>query len=245
MPRQTASEYVSPIACGSKPVSATGNATCSVFAASAAGAAIGSAAARMAARTATTHVNRRAIIGRPPTRGTAQGARRRRRDARRSPRSTSGRSLLLRARMRFQAPSRASRPARGAGRTACCPRSLRCGRTHTSHRPATRHRRRAARARLPISRSRARRRRSRVATAVASPPVIAAMPARCTNTGEHDVLYSISLPISGIRASGAMIQPRRQPVISQALEKLFALTTRASRPAMSRNDGAQLALSAK
>src|SRR5512142_252687 len=36
MARQTASEYVSPIACGSKPDSATGNATCSTFCMSAA-----------------------------------------------------------------------------------------------------------------------------------------------------------------------------------------------------------------
>ena len=44
-------------------------------------------------------------------------------------------------------------------------------------------------------------------------------PARCTNAGEHEVLYSISLPRSGISAGGATIQPSRQPVISHALEK--------------------------
>ena len=39
-------------------------------------------------------------------------------------------------------------------------------------------------------------------------------------------------------AAGAMIQPRRQPVISHDLEKLLVLTTRSSGAARSRNDGA-------
>src|SRR5205085_137253 len=54
-----------------------------------------------------------------------------------------------------------------------------------------------------------------------SPCSIATTPARCTNTGEHDVLYSISLPRSSISGSGATIQPRRQPVIDHAFEKLL------------------------
>src|SRR6185437_16968093 len=64
-------------------------------------------------------------------------------------------------------------------------------------------------------------------------------------TGEHDVLYSMSLPRSGISASGATIHPRRQPVISHALEKLFVLTIRASLAAKSRKDGAHAASSGK
>src|SRR4029077_6615654 len=80
---------------------------------------------------------------------------------------------------------------------------------------------------------------ARVRATQASPSVTAATPARWTKTGEHDVLYSISLPRSGISDGGATIQPSRQPVISQALEKLLVLTRRSSGSARSRKDGAQ------
>ena len=64
------------------------------------------------------------------------------------------------------------------------------------------------------------------------------MPARCTNTGAHEVLYSISLPRSATRPAGTASQPRRQPVILQDLEKVFALMTRSSSSIRFRNDGA-------
>jgi len=73
---------------------------------------------------------------------------------------------------------------------------------------------------------------------MSSPPFTATTPARWTNTGAHDVLYSSSLPSSVIRVSGATIQPSRHPVINHDLENVFVLTTRSSGSAMSRNDGA-------
>src|SRR5436190_23423372 len=45
----------------------------------------------------------------------------------------------------------------------------------------------------------------------------AARPARCTNTGAHEVLNSISLPSASTIAGGATIQPSRQPVIRKLL----------------------------
>jgi hypothetical protein len=68
--------------------------------------------------------------------------------------------------------------------------------------------------------------------------VTATTPARCTNTGAHDVLYSISLPRSAVRPGGTTSQPSRQPVISQDLEKVLALITRSPASMMSRKEGA-------
>ena len=68
------------------------------------------------------------------------------------------------------------------------------------------------------------RKRDSVCATVGSPCSMATTPARCTKTGEHEVLYSISLPRSAISAGGATIHPRRHPVISHALEKLLVLT---------------------
>ena len=73
---------------------------------------------------------------------------------------------------------------------------------------------------------------------IGSPSFSATMPARCTNTGAQEVLYSISLPRSATRPRGTTSQPSRQPVISQDLEKVLALITRSPSSAMSRNDGA-------
>ena len=72
-----------------------------------------------------------------------------------------------------------------------------------------------------------------------SPCMIAASPARWTNTGAHEVLYSISLPRSADSPCGTTSQPRRQPVISQDLENVLALITRSPSSISSRNDGAQ------
>ena len=47
----------------------------------------------------------------------------------------------------------------------------------------------------------------------------AARPPRCTNTGAHDVLNSISLPIVAVSASGSTSQPSRQPVIKKHLRE--------------------------
>ena len=52
------------------------------------------------------------------------------------------------------------------------------------------------------------------------------------------VLYSRSTPSPSISAGGTTIQPRRQPVIRQALEKLFTPITRSSGVTSGRNDGA-------
>jgi hypothetical protein len=51
-------------------------------------------------------------------------------------------------------------------------------------------------------------------------------------------LYSISTPRPSISAGGQTIQPRRQPVIRQALEKLFTPMIRSSAVASGRKDGA-------
>ena len=72
-----------------------------------------------------------------------------------------------------------------------------------------------------------------------SPSLTAAMPARCTNTGAHEVLYSISLPRSALMLAGTTSQPSRQPVISQDLENVLALIRRSSCSSqISRNEGA-------
>src|SRR5262245_4159620 len=86
--------------------------------------------------------------------------------------------------------------------------------------------------------SRQDRKRSSVRLITGSPSFSATMPARCTNTGAHEVLYSISLPRSTDSAGGTTSQPSRQPVISQDLENVFALTTRSSGSDSARNDGA-------
>ena len=67
----------------------------------------------------------------------------------------------------------------------------------------------------------------------------ATTPARCTNTGEQEVLNSISLPICGVMLSGITSQPKRQPVIKKLLEKLCTTTSLSSGSAMSRKLGAQ------
>ncbi len=66
------------------------------------------------------------------------------------------------------------------------------------------------------------------------------MPASCTNDGAHDVLYSISFDRSSTSVDGSVIQPSRQPVISQLFENELTTMTRSSRSARSRNDGAGL-----
>src|SRR5207253_6333862 len=62
--------------------------------------------------------------------------------------------------------------------------------------------------------------------------------ARCTKTGVQEVLYSISLPRSATRLGGTTSHPRRQPVMSHALENVLVLMTRSSSSMSSRNDGA-------
>jgi hypothetical protein len=52
------------------------------------------------------------------------------------------------------------------------------------------------------------------------------------------MLYSVSISKLGPSAAGAVIQPSRQPVIDQVLEKLLTTMTRSSGSACSRNDGA-------
>ena len=64
------------------------------------------------------------------------------------------------------------------------------------------------------------------------------MPARCTKIGVHEVLYSMSLPRSAATLGGTTSQPRRQPVISQDLEKVLVLMMRSSSCIASRNEGA-------
>ena len=71
-----------------------------------------------------------------------------------------------------------------------------------------------------------------------SAPASAASPARCTNTGAQEVLNSISLPVASSSAGGTTSQPRRQPVISQDLEKVLVLMMRSSSCIASRNEGA-------
>ena len=53
--------------------------------------------------------------------------------------------------------------------------------------------------------------------------VTATTPARWTNGGAHDVLYSRSFARSGMSAGGATIQPSRHPVISHDFENVFVL----------------------
>ena len=67
----------------------------------------------------------------------------------------------------------------------------------------------------------------------------ATTPARCTKTGEQEVLNSISLPMCGVMSGGITSQPRRQPVIKKLLEKLCTTTNRSCGSAMSRKLGAQ------
>ncbi|MCY1527957.1 hypothetical protein D9M68_630430 [compost metagenome] len=71
-----------------------------------------------------------------------------------------------------------------------------------------------------------------------SPRARATTPAACTKGGAQVLLYSISLPMSPSIAGGTTIQPRRHPVMRQALEKELQLMTRSSGVAMSRKDGA-------
>ena len=58
------------------------------------------------------------------------------------------------------------------------------------------------------------------------------------NTGAQEVLYSISLPNPCMRSVGICIQPKRQPVINQDLEKLFTEMTRSSLSLISKKEGA-------
>ena len=80
----------------------------------------------------------------------------------------------------------------------------------------------------PRRKSRARRSRCRLCAITGSPWVTAAMPARCTKIGAHDVLYSISLPRSATSAGGTTSQPRRQPVMHHDFENVLVLMTRSS-----------------
>jgi len=64
------------------------------------------------------------------------------------------------------------------------------------------------------------------------------MAACCTKSGAQEVLYSRSTPRASTRLGGATIQPSRQPVIRQALEKLLVDTSRSSGSASGRKDGA-------
>ncbi|MCY1373385.1 hypothetical protein D9M69_606590 [compost metagenome] len=82
--------------------------------------------------------------------------------------------------------------------------------------------------------SRQRRRWATRAGVTASPCAMAATAPRCTNTGAHEVLNSISLPRAGVSAAGSTSQPRRQPVMRKLLEKLWATMTRSSGAATSR-----------
>jgi hypothetical protein len=55
------------------------------------------------------------------------------------------------------------------------------------------------------------------------------------------VLYSSSTPRLSTSGGGTTIQPSRQPVIRQALEKLLVLISRSPAPANGRNEGAERA----
>ncbi len=57
-------------------------------------------------------------------------------------------------------------------------------------------------------------------------------------SGAQEVLYSRSTPTASTSAGGSTIQPSRQPVIRQALEKLLMLMTRSSGVVSGRNEGA-------
>jgi hypothetical protein len=59
-----------------------------------------------------------------------------------------------------------------------------------------------------------------------SPCASAATAARCTGSKTQEKLYSISLARSSASSSGTTIQPARQPVMRQALEKLLTETMR-------------------
>src|SRR5262245_9300465 len=89
-----------------------------------------------------------------------------------------------------------------------------------------------------MRKSRAPRNRSSVWATTGSPRVTAAMPARWTNTGAHEVLYSMSLPRSAARLGGTTSHPSRQPVMSQDLENVLALMRRSPSSASFRNEGA-------
>ena len=52
----------------------------------------------------------------------------------------------------------------------------------------------------------------------------------------------MSVPIPGMSSRGAAIQPSRQPVINQDLEKVLVLTMRSSAEPNSRKEGATLSL---
>ncbi len=59
-------------------------------------------------------------------------------------------------------------------------------------------------------------------------------------SGAQDVLYSTSTAIASVSFGGSTIQPIRQPVIRQALEKLLVLMTRSPSSASGRKEGAEV-----
>ncbi len=80
--------------------------------------------------------------------------------------------------------------------------------------------------------------RATISATNGSPSVTAASAPFCRKGGTHDVLYSIMLNRASVTHSGVTIQPMRQPVIAQLLEKLFTTMSGSSGSAMSMNEGA-------
>ena len=73
-----------------------------------------------------------------------------------------------------------------------------------------------------------------------SPCFTATTPACCAKVAADAVLNSFIFSSVGIMPGGAVIQPMRQPVMLQDLEKLFSTSTGSSSPAISRKEGARV-----